>query len=77
MESFCWHSKRLFFIWMVAMLIIINKQKKALAKEKIKTQEEEIKKKEVISLKDQLEVSGCRTNSRTHKTKRRTAAGIS
>jgi len=44
------------FIWMVAMLIIINKQKKALEKEKIKTHEEEIKKKEIISLKDELEV---------------------
>jgi two-component system, NtrC family, sensor kinase len=43
-------------VWMVAMLIIINKQKKALEKERIKTHAEEEKKKEVISLKDQLEI---------------------
>jgi len=43
-------------IWMASMWAIINKQKKALEKEKLKTHEEEIKKKEVISLKDQLEV---------------------
>jgi len=43
-------------IWMVAMWIIINRQKKALAKEKIKAQEEEEQKIQVISLKDQLEI---------------------
>jgi signal transduction histidine kinase len=43
-------------VYMVTMAVIINKQKKDLEKEKIKTKVEEEKKKEVISLKDQLEI---------------------
>src|SRR5579871_270342 len=43
-------------VWMVTMWVIINKQRKALNKEKIKAHEEEEKKKQVISLKDQLEI---------------------
>jgi two-component system NtrC family sensor kinase len=43
-------------VWMLAMLIIIHRQRKALEKEKVKTKAEEEKKKEVISLKDQLEI---------------------
>ncbi|HVM86905.1 MAG TPA: ATP-binding protein [Puia sp.] len=43
-------------IYMVAMAIIINKQRKALEKEKLKTKVEEEKKKAIISLKDQLEM---------------------
>jgi len=42
-------------IWMVTMWIIINKQNKALQKEQIKTKQEEQKRKEVLSLNDQLE----------------------
>src|SRR5579871_2236223 len=43
-------------IYMFVMAVIINKQKKALEKEKQKTKVEEEKKREVISLKDQLEI---------------------
>ncbi len=44
------------FIWMVTMLIINSRQRKALAKERQKTQEEERQNKIMASLKDELEV---------------------
>jgi signal transduction histidine kinase len=44
------------FIWMIAMWFITNKQKKALDKEKIKTQKETEQKTIMASLKDELEV---------------------
>ena len=43
-------------VYMIVMAVIINKQRKALEKEKLKTREEEEKKEQVISLKDQLEI---------------------
>jgi signal transduction histidine kinase len=43
-------------VWMVTMWVIINKQKKALEKEKVKAKEEEEQKKQVLSLNDQLEI---------------------
>ncbi len=44
------------FIWMIVMLIITNKQKKALAKEREKTLEEERQNKIMATLKAELEV---------------------
>ena len=44
------------FLWMVAMWLITNKQRKALEKEKIKTQEEAEQKSIIASMKDELEV---------------------
>jgi two-component system, NtrC family, sensor kinase len=43
-------------LWMIAMWFITNKQRKALEKEKIKTQEESEQKTIMASLKDELEV---------------------
>ncbi|HLY72145.1 MAG TPA: ATP-binding protein [Puia sp.] len=43
-------------VWMVTMWVIINKQKKALEKEKVKASQEEEQKKQVLSLNDQLEI---------------------
>ncbi|MGC4034632.1 MAG: ATP-binding protein [Chitinophagaceae bacterium] len=43
-------------IWMVAMLIITNRQKKALEKEKSKLKEEEAQNKIIKQMKDELEV---------------------
>jgi len=44
------------FLWMIAMWLITNKQRKALEKEKIKTQEEAEQKSIIASMKDELEV---------------------
>jgi two-component system, NtrC family, sensor kinase len=44
------------FVWMIAMYVITNKQKKALEKEKSKTKEEEEQKTIMTSLKAELEV---------------------
>ncbi|MDN3657287.1 ATP-binding protein [Ferruginibacter paludis] len=44
------------FIWMIALLIINNKQRKALIKEQSKTHEEEQKNKFMASMKAQLEI---------------------
>ncbi|MBS1918599.1 MAG: histidine kinase [Bacteroidetes bacterium] len=43
-------------IWMVTMWIIISRQNKALQREQVKAQQEEEKRKHVVSLKDQLEI---------------------
>ncbi|MBS1975682.1 MAG: GHKL domain-containing protein, partial [Bacteroidetes bacterium] len=43
-------------VYMVVMAFVINRQRKALEREKLKTKLEESQKKEAISLKDQLEV---------------------
>jgi len=44
------------FVWMIAMYVITTRQKKALDIEKIKTKEEEEKRKVMTSLKSELEV---------------------
>jgi two-component system NtrC family sensor kinase len=43
-------------IWMVAMLIVTNRQRKALEKERLKTRQEEEQTKVMATLKEQLEV---------------------
>jgi DNA integrity scanning protein DisA with diadenylate cyclase activity len=60
------------FLWMIAMWLITNKQRKALEKEKIKTQEEAEQKSIIASMKDELEVQVA--YCRTYEAKRRTAA---
>jgi two-component system NtrC family sensor kinase len=44
------------FVWMIAMYVITNRQKKALEKEKSKTKEEEEQKEIMTSLKSELEI---------------------
>jgi signal transduction histidine kinase len=56
-------------VWMIVMWFIINKQRKALEKEKIKTKEESEQKTILASLKDELEVKVAQRTSELTKQK--------
>jgi C4-dicarboxylate-specific signal transduction histidine kinase len=56
-------------VWMIVMWFIINKQRKALEKEKIKTKEESEQKTILASLKDELEVKVAERTSELTKQK--------